>query len=116
MIRELTEDVTRGRLHEERTRGECALAQQASALAAARRARAQLQAQHERERAALRERARTLQRRLAALDSEYSAQLDNLRAAYQVRRFFNELIHIFLPTRYDLRHCSESATDSIDLT
>nr|XP_021180931.2 protein outspread isoform X2 [Helicoverpa armigera] len=71
------------RLHEERARGECALAQQASALAAARRARAQLQAQHERERAALRERARTLQRRLAALDSEYSAQLDNLRAAYQ---------------------------------
>ncbi|KAH9629253.1 hypothetical protein HF086_008335 [Spodoptera exigua] len=71
------------RLHEERTRGECALAQQAHALAAARRARAQLQAQHERERAALRERARTLQRRLAALDSEYSAQLDNLRAAYQ---------------------------------
>lgn len=71
------------RLHEERARGECALAQQASALAAARRARAQLQAQHERERAALRERARTLQRRLAALDSEYSAQLENLRAAYQ---------------------------------
>ncbi|XP_035436442.2 protein outspread isoform X2 [Spodoptera frugiperda] len=71
------------RLHEERTRGECALAQQAHALAAARRARAQLQAQHERERAALRERARTLQRRLAALDSEYSAQLENLRAAYQ---------------------------------
>ncbi|XP_075969980.1 myosin phosphatase Rho interacting protein outspread isoform X2 [Anticarsia gemmatalis] len=71
------------RLHEERARGECALAQQASALAAARRARAQLQTQHERERAALRERARTLQRRLAALDSEYSAQLENLRAAYQ---------------------------------
>ncbi|XP_026747714.1 protein outspread isoform X2 [Trichoplusia ni] len=71
------------RLHEERARGECALAQQASALAAARRARAQLLTQHERERAALRERARTLQRRLAALDSEYSAQLENLRAAYQ---------------------------------
>ncbi|KAM3961288.1 LOW QUALITY PROTEIN: myosin phosphatase Rho interacting protein outspread [Aphomia sociella] len=64
------------RLQTERARGECA-------LAAARRARAQLQAQHERERAALRERARTLQRRLAALDSEYGAQLDNLRAAYQ---------------------------------
>ncbi|XP_068630057.1 protein outspread-like [Battus philenor] len=71
------------RLVEERARGECALAQQAGALAAARRARAQLQAQHERERAALRERARTLQRRLAALDSEYSAQLESLRAAYQ---------------------------------
>ncbi|XP_014370967.2 protein outspread [Papilio machaon] len=71
------------RLAAERARGECALAQQAGALAAARRARAQLQAQHERERAALRERARTLQRRLAALDSEYSAQLDSLRAAYQ---------------------------------
>ncbi|KAG6453243.1 hypothetical protein O3G_MSEX008061 [Manduca sexta] len=71
------------RLHEERARGENALAQQAGALAAARRARAQLQAQHERERVALRERARTLQRRLAALDSEYSAQLDSLRAAYQ---------------------------------
>ncbi|XP_063822072.1 protein outspread isoform X3 [Ostrinia nubilalis] len=71
------------RLQAERARGECALAQQAGALAAARRARAQLQAQHERERAALRERARTLQRRLAALDSEYSAQLENLRAAYQ---------------------------------
>ncbi|XP_072943542.1 protein outspread isoform X2 [Epargyreus clarus] len=71
------------RLAAERARGECALAQQASALAAARRARAQMQAQHERERAALRERARTLQRRLAALDSEYSAQLDSLRAAYQ---------------------------------
>ncbi|XP_050678581.1 protein outspread isoform X2 [Leptidea sinapis] len=71
------------RLTAERARGECALAQQAAALAAARRARATLQAQHERERAALRERARTLQRRLAALDSEYSAQLENLRAAYQ---------------------------------
>ncbi|XP_052757460.1 protein outspread isoform X2 [Galleria mellonella] len=71
------------RLQAERARGECALAQQAGALAAARRARAQLQAQHERERSALRERARTLQRRLAALDSEYSAQLENLRAAYQ---------------------------------
>ncbi|CAH2990443.1 unnamed protein product [Chilo suppressalis] len=71
------------RLQAERARGECALAQQAGALAAARRARAQLQAQHERERGALRERARTLQRRLAALDSEYAAQLDNLRAAYQ---------------------------------
>ncbi|CAH2073120.1 unnamed protein product, partial [Iphiclides podalirius] len=71
------------RLTAERARGECALAQQAGALAAARRARAQLQAQHERERAVLRERARTLQRRLAALDSEYSAQLDSLRAAYQ---------------------------------
>ncbi|XP_047528318.1 protein outspread isoform X1 [Vanessa atalanta] len=71
------------RLTAERARGECALAQQAAALAAARRARAQLQAQHERERAALRERARTLQRRLAALDSEYSVQLDSLRAAYQ---------------------------------
>ncbi|XP_059045257.1 protein outspread [Achroia grisella] len=71
------------RLGAERARGECALARQAGALAAARRARTQLQAQHERERAALRERARTLQRRLAALDSEYSAQLDNLRAAYQ---------------------------------
>lgn len=74
------------RLQAERARGECALAQQAGALAAARRARAQLQAQHERERTALRERARTLQRRLAALDSEYSAQLDSLRAAYQVGR------------------------------
>lgn len=73
------------RLQAERARGECALAQQAGALAAARRARTQLQAQHERERTALRERARTLQRRLAALDSEYSAQLDSLRAAYQVR-------------------------------
>ncbi|XP_053625354.1 protein outspread isoform X2 [Plodia interpunctella] len=71
------------RLQAERLRGECALAQQAGALSAARRARAQLQAQHERERASLRERARTLQRRLAALDSEYSAQLDSLRAAYQ---------------------------------
>ncbi|CAG4913196.1 unnamed protein product [Colias eurytheme] len=71
------------RLSAERARGECALAQQAGALAAARRARAQLQAQHERERAALRDRARTLQRRLAALDSEYSAQLESLRAAYQ---------------------------------
>ncbi|KAJ2953023.1 hypothetical protein O0L34_g7406 [Tuta absoluta] len=71
------------RLQQERARSECALTQQAGALAAARRARAQLQAQHERERAALRERARTLQRRLAALDSEYSAQLDSLRAAYQ---------------------------------
>ncbi|XP_045490852.1 protein outspread isoform X1 [Colias croceus] len=71
------------RLAAERARGECALAQQAGALAAARRARAQLQAQHERERAALRDRARTLQRRLAALDSEYSAQLESLRAAYQ---------------------------------
>ncbi|CAH0722026.1 unnamed protein product, partial [Brenthis ino] len=71
------------RLTAERARGECALAQQAAALAAARRARTQLQAQHERERAALRERARTLQRRLAALDSEYSAQLESLRAAYQ---------------------------------
>ncbi|CAH0748547.1 unnamed protein product [Diatraea saccharalis] len=71
------------RLQTERARGECALAQQAGALAAARRARAVLQAQHERERAALRERARGLQRRLAALDSEYAAQLDNLRAAYQ---------------------------------
>ncbi|XP_039746911.1 protein outspread isoform X2 [Pararge aegeria] len=71
------------RLTAERTRSECALSQQAAALAAARRARAQLQAQHERERVALRERARTLQRRLAALDSEYSAQLDSLRAAYQ---------------------------------
>ncbi|CAK1581488.1 unnamed protein product [Parnassius mnemosyne] len=71
------------RLAAERARGEAALAQQASALAAARRARASLQAQHERERAALRERARTLQRRLAALDSEYSAQLESLRAAYQ---------------------------------
>lgn len=80
----LTDDDVRSRLQAERARGECALAQQAGALAAARRARAQLQAQHERERAALRERARTLQRRLAALDSEYSAQLDSLRAAYQV--------------------------------
>ncbi|XP_013195043.2 protein outspread isoform X2 [Amyelois transitella] len=71
------------RLQAERARGECALAQQAGALSAARRARAQQQAQHERERAALRERARTLQRRLAALDSEYAAQLDSLRAAYQ---------------------------------
>ncbi|KAL0894266.1 hypothetical protein ABMA27_014269 [Loxostege sticticalis] len=71
------------RLQAERARGECALAQQAGALAAARRARATLQAQHERERAALRERARTLQRRLQALDSEYAAQLENLRAAYQ---------------------------------
>ncbi|XP_049867373.1 protein outspread isoform X2 [Pectinophora gossypiella] len=71
------------RLQAERARSECALSQQAGALAAARRARAQLAAQHERERAALRERARTLQRRLAALDSEYSAQLDSLRAAYQ---------------------------------
>ncbi|XP_045532840.1 protein outspread isoform X2 [Pieris brassicae] len=71
------------RLKAERTRGECALAQQAGALAAARRARAQLQAQHDRERATLRDRARTLQRRLAALDSEYSAQLESLRAAYQ---------------------------------
>ncbi|CAK1545076.1 unnamed protein product [Leptosia nina] len=71
------------RLGAERARGECALAQQAGALAAARRARAQLQTQHERERATLRERARTLQRRLAALDSEYSAQLESLRAAYQ---------------------------------
>ncbi|XP_052737691.1 protein outspread isoform X2 [Bicyclus anynana] len=71
------------RLSAERSRSECALSQQAAALAAARRARAQLQAQHERERVALRERARTLQRRLAALDSEYSAQLDSLRAAYQ---------------------------------
>ncbi|XP_045785891.1 protein outspread isoform X2 [Maniola jurtina] len=71
------------RLTAERARSECALTQQAAALAAARRARAQLQAQHERERVALRERARTLQRRLAALDSEYSAQLDSLRAAYQ---------------------------------
>lgn len=72
------------RLHEERARGESALAQQAGALAAARRARTQLQTQHERERTQLRERARTLQRRLAALDSEYSAQLESLRAAYQV--------------------------------
>ncbi|XP_037869507.1 protein outspread isoform X4 [Bombyx mori] len=71
------------RLHEERARGESALAQQAGALAAARRARTQLQTQHERERTQLRERARTLQRRLAALDSEYSAQLESLRAAYQ---------------------------------
>ncbi|CAG9585064.1 unnamed protein product [Danaus chrysippus] len=71
------------RLSAERARSECALAQQAAALAAARRARAQLQAQHERERSGLRERARTLQRRLAALDSEYSAQLESLRAAYQ---------------------------------
>ncbi|CAH2086040.1 unnamed protein product [Euphydryas editha] len=71
------------RLTAERARGECALAQQAAALAKARHARAQLQAQHERERLALRERARTLQRRLAALDSEYSVQLDSLRAAYQ---------------------------------
>ncbi|XP_063530883.1 protein outspread isoform X2 [Cydia strobilella] len=72
------------RLQAERARGESARAQQAGALAAARRARAALLAQHERERGALRERARTLQRRLAALDSEYSAQLDSLRAAYQV--------------------------------
>lgn len=64
-------------------RSEAALAQQAHALGVARRARAQLAATHERERAALRERARTLQRRLAALDSEYSAQLEALRAAYQ---------------------------------
>ncbi|GBP17123.1 Protein outspread [Eumeta japonica] len=71
------------RLQSERARGESAFAQQASALAAARRARQQLQAQHERERAQLRERARRLERRLAALDSEYSAQLDSLRAAYQ---------------------------------
>ncbi|CAG5051067.1 unnamed protein product [Parnassius apollo] len=69
------------RLAAERARGEAALARQAGALAAARRARASLQAQHERERAALRERARSLQRRLAALDSEYSAQLESLRAA-----------------------------------
>lgn len=66
-----------GRLQTERARG-------AGALAAARRARAAMLAQHERERAALRERARTLQRRLTALDSEYSAQLESLRAAYQV--------------------------------
>lgn len=72
------------RLQAERARGECALAQHAGALAAAKRTRAQLQVQHERERAALKERARMLQRRLAALDSEYSAQLDSLRAAYQV--------------------------------
>lgn len=72
-----------GRLKDERTRSELALAQQAQALGAARRARTQLAAAHERERAALRERARTLQRRLAALDSEYSAQLEALRAAYQ---------------------------------
>ncbi|KAI8434633.1 hypothetical protein MSG28_003166 [Choristoneura fumiferana] len=65
------------RLQAERARG-------AGALAAARRARAAMLAQHERERAALRERARTLQRRLTALDSEYSAQLESLRAAYQV--------------------------------
>ncbi|XP_041976987.1 protein outspread isoform X2 [Aricia agestis] len=71
------------RLQSERARGEAALAQQATALAAARRARTQMQAQHERERVALRERVRQLQRRLAALDSEYSAQLDSLRAAYQ---------------------------------
>lgn len=73
------------RLAAERARGECSRARQAAALAQARAARAALQAQHERERAALRERARTLQRRLAALDSEYSVQLDSLRAAYQVR-------------------------------
>ncbi|CAG9114990.1 unnamed protein product [Plutella xylostella] len=71
------------RLQGERARGESAAAQQAAALAAARRARAQLTAQHERERAQLRDRARRLERRLAALDSEYSAQLDSLRAAYQ---------------------------------
>lgn len=71
------------RLQSERARGESAIAQQAGALAAARRARQQLQAAHERERGQLRERARRLERRLAALDSEYSAQLDSLRAAYQ---------------------------------
>lgn len=76
------------RLQSERARGESAIAQQASALSAARRARQQLQAQHERERAQLRERARRLERRLAALDSEYSAQLDSLRAAYQVSKCF----------------------------
>lgn len=65
-----------------RTRSEAALASQAAALAAARRARSALATAHERERGTLRERARRLERRLAALDAEYAAQLDALRSAY----------------------------------
>ncbi|XP_067013122.2 protein outspread [Anabrus simplex] len=39
--------------------------------------------QHEQEQAQLKERARRLERRLGTLDSEYTQQVDNLRAAYQ---------------------------------
>lgn len=38
--------------------------------------------QHEQEQAMLKERARKLERRLGTLDSEYTQQMDNLRAAY----------------------------------
>lgn len=38
--------------------------------------------QHETEQALLKERARKLERRLGTLDSEYSQQMENLRAAY----------------------------------
>ncbi|XP_075221096.1 myosin phosphatase Rho interacting protein outspread isoform X3 [Lycorma delicatula] len=38
--------------------------------------------QHEQEQALLKERARKLERRLGTLDSEYTQQMDNLRAAY----------------------------------
>lgn len=38
--------------------------------------------QHEQEQALLKERTRKLERRLGTLDSEYTQQMDNLRAAY----------------------------------